>query len=171
MLRNQVSFLLDTSVLISAFARYYMPVVCPGFWEALSRYHDSGQILSIDMVKQELAVWPDKLYEWAQSMPATFFARTSNNALSREYNLLKRTLENRKHYLHPAIDDFMDKADGWLVAFAMATGSTVVTEEVSNAKSKSRVIIPNACDQVGVPCTNPFNMLRSLGVVLELKKP
>ncbi len=171
MLRNQVRYVLDTSAFIGAFTRYYTPAVCPGFWEALSLYHDSGQLLSLDRVLEEIAAKPDKLYEWAKSMPATFFASTSDDEVSREYTKLKRTLESKNHYVGPAIYNFTRKVDSWLVAYAKATGSTVVSEKVHNEKSRSRVIIPNACSQFGVPCMNTFKMLRLLGVVLELKKP
>lgn len=58
-----------------------------------------------------------------------------------------------------AVNTFLQVADYYLVAHALAHGYTVVTHEVA-ALSKKRIKIPNACIGVGVKCMTPFEMLR-----------
>jgi hypothetical protein len=51
-------------------------------------------------------------------------------------------------YTSAAAYEFLDKADAFLVAHAMAGGHEVVTLEKSDANSKHRIKIPDACDAV-----------------------
>ncbi|HEV7447341.1 MAG TPA: DUF4411 family protein, partial [Steroidobacteraceae bacterium] len=54
---------------------------------------------------------------------------------------------------------FLQVADYYLVAHALAIGYTVVTHEVP-ANSIKKVKIPNVCIGVGITCMTPFEMLR-----------
>jgi hypothetical protein len=54
---------------------------------------------------------------------------------------------------------FLQVADYYLVAHALAHGHTVVTHEVP-APSRKRIKIPNACIDLGVKCMTPYEMLR-----------
>jgi len=58
-----------------------------------------------------------------------------------------------------AVSTFLQVADYYLVAHAMAHSLTVVTHEVP-ADSKKRVKIPNACIGLGIKCMTPYEMLR-----------
>jgi len=60
---------------------------------------------------------------------------------------------------------FADTADGWIVAYARAKGSIVVTEE-QPAPQSSKIKIPDVCAAFGVQYVNTFVMLRSLGMRL-----
>ena len=62
-------------------------------------------------------------------------------------------------YTPGAVDLFLQAADSYLVAHALAHGMTVVTHEKPQ-NSKRIVKIPNACVAVGVQCVSPFEMLR-----------
>ena len=59
---------------------------------------------------------------------------------------------------------FLDGADGWLVASALAGSYVVVTQEVEDLRARKRVPIPNVCRAFGVACSDTFQMLRELGV-------
>ncbi len=54
---------------------------------------------------------------------------------------------------------FLQVADYFLVAHALAHSQTVVTHEVA-AESARKVKIPNACIGLGIKCVTPFEMLR-----------
>lgn len=58
-----------------------------------------------------------------------------------------------------AVNSFLQAADYYLVGHALARGDTVVTLEIASTSLK-RVKIPNVCIPLGVPCINPFEMLR-----------
>ncbi len=164
-------YVLDTNVLISAFRRYYKPELCPGFWRALAYYHGCGQILSIDEVLRELAPFDDALIAWARDMPPTFFASSEAVAVSDEFDKMMKIVRGKKQYTEQATTAFSNKADSSLIAYAKATGAIVVTEEVGDIKSKGRVKIPTTCDDVGVPCIDPFTMLCNLKIELDWKEP
>jgi Domain of unknown function (DUF4411) len=65
----------------------------------------------------------------------------------------------RQTYEPAAVNTFLQVADSYLVAHALAHAHTVVTHErVSDAR---RIIkIPNACIGVGIKFMTPYEMLR-----------
>ena len=67
---------------------------------------------------------------------------------------------NNYQYRPAAISTFLQGADYYLVAHALAHGHTVVTHEVADDKAKKIVKIPNVCIGVKVKCMNAFEMLR-----------
>lgn len=56
-------------------------------------------------------------------------------------------------------------ADGWIVAYALAKGCTVVTHEAYAPDAKNRVKIPNVCMAFHVSYTKMLEMLRSFGAL------
>jgi hypothetical protein len=58
-----------------------------------------------------------------------------------------------------AINTFLQVADYYLVAHALAKGYSVVTHEVP-ANSVKKIKIPNVCIGLGIKCVTPFEMLR-----------
>ena len=62
-------------------------------------------------------------------------------------------------YEPAAVNTFLQIADSYLVAHALAHGDTVGTHEMP-APSIKKIKIPNACNGVGVKCMTPFEMLR-----------
>ena len=67
-----------------------------------------------------------------------------------------------------AVATFLQVADYWLVALAVAHDCIVVTHEVP-ADTDSEFKILNACIGLGLRCMNPYEMLRRerAGFVLE----
>ncbi|WP_142950614.1 DUF4411 family protein, partial [Bacillus sp. AFS076308] len=61
-----------------------------------------------------------------------------------------------------AMEEFLAGADPWLIAKAMTTGATVVTQEVLDLKTKRKFIIPNICQELNVPFLNTFELLHRL---------
>jgi hypothetical protein len=64
-----------------------------------------------------------------------------------------------QNYEPAAVSTFLQVADFYLVAHALAHSHVVVTHEVAAASTK-KIKIPNACIGVGVKCMSPFEMLR-----------
>lgn len=62
-------------------------------------------------------------------------------------------------YDQAAVSTFLQVADYYLVAHALAHGHTVVTHEIASASTK-KIKIPNACIGLGIKCMTPFEMLR-----------
>ena len=59
-----------------------------------------------------------------------------------------------------AVSAFLQVADYYLVAQALAHGHTVVTHEIAGT-SRKRIKIPDACIGLGVKCVTPWEMLRT----------
>jgi hypothetical protein len=64
-----------------------------------------------------------------------------------------------QRYDAAAVSTFLQVADYYLVAHALAHGHTVVTHEIASTSTK-RIKIPDACIGLGVKCVTPFEMLR-----------
>ena len=62
-------------------------------------------------------------------------------------------------YQPSAVTTFLQVADYWLVAHALAHQCTVVTHEVP-AETTGKIKIPNACISLDLRCMNPYEMLR-----------
>ncbi|WP_434181414.1 DUF4411 family protein (plasmid) [Clavibacter michiganensis] len=158
-------YLLDTNVFIEAKNRYYAFDLAPGFWEWLEADAAAGVIGSIEEVNGELAAGADDLARWAQAHPEMFESADQRTALK----LVElATWANNGQFTQAAVDEFLDVADYYLVAHAAAHGHTVVTHEIFQANARKRILIPNACQALGVPYCNTFAMLRSRSVRLDL---
>ena len=150
-------YLLDTNIFIQARNLHYGFDFCPGFWEWLIRQNDAGQVGSIDKVGDELQAIDDDLSDWATARGAAFFLPPDDPVLPALARV--STWATGQTYEPAAIATFLQVADYWLVAHALAHGCTVVTHEVP-AASVRKIKIPNACVGLGVPCINPYEMLR-----------
>lgn len=64
-----------------------------------------------------------------------------------------------QQYEPAAINTFLQVADFYLVAHALAGGHIVVTHEVA-ANSVKRIKIPNVCAGLGLRFMTPYEMLR-----------
>jgi hypothetical protein len=63
-------------------------------------------------------------------------------------------------YEPAAVSTFLQVADYYLVAHALAHGLTVVTHKVPSPSAK-KIKIPNVCIGLGVKCMTPYEMLRT----------
>jgi predicted nucleic acid-binding protein len=144
-------YLLDSNVFIEAKNRYYAFDLAPGFWEWLETDAAAGVIGSIEEVGDELLAGGDDLAAWAQQHPG-LFASADLLTVAKLSELAEWA--NGGQFTQAAVDEFLDVADYYLVAHAAAHGHTVVTHEVYQANARRRVLIPNACQALGVPyCT------------------
>ena len=151
------AYLIDASVLIQAKNLHYGFDFCPAFWDWLVEQNCAGKVASIEKVADELHAGEDELADWAAARGDGFFLRPDNiivPALSTVSNWA-----SGNGYQSAAVATFLQVADYWLVAHALAHDCTVVTHEVP-ADTTSKIKIPNACIGLGVPCMNPYEMLR-----------
>lgn len=160
-------YVLDSDVLITAKNSYYAFDLCPGFWNSLLSQHQSGQVYSLDRNRMELQQGrdDDDLVRWVnESVPEGFFLSTHQADVVDAYTRVIMWVQRNTQYFDGAKAKFATGADGWLVAYAMVHGSTVVTLEESRPYSRSQIKLPDVCVQFGVPYENVFTMLRALQV-------
>jgi hypothetical protein len=159
-------YLLDSNVFIEAKNRYYAFDLAPGFWEWLEADAAAGVIGSIDEVSDELTGGADELAQWARDHPGMF--ASADGLTAAKLAELSRWASGGQ-FTQAAVDEFLSVADYFLVAHAAAHGHTVVTHETFQANARKRILIPNACQALGVPYCSTFTMLRSREVRLALE--
>ena len=152
-----MAYLLDADVFIAAKNLHYGFDFCPAFWDWLILKHQEGVVFSVERVGDELAAGEDRLSEWVQERPTSFF-RGSTDAHFPSFNEVRRWVEGHG-YRPTAIDAFLQSGDYHLVGQAHNGRHTVVTQE-KPAATPRRVKVPDACMGVGVKCVNTFQMLR-----------
>lgn len=155
-------YLVDSNVLIEAKNRYYAFDIAPGFWAWLNHAYNGLQVCSIEPVRDELVQGGDELSAWARDHPGFFHAIDS--VTTSHFGALTQWSRSR-NYSEAAISEFLtNAADFFLVAYARAHNHILVTHELSRPGSRKRILIPDACDAMGVSYVNTFSMLRSTRV-------
>ncbi|MGY4904542.1 DUF4411 family protein [Streptomyces sp. 900116325] len=160
-------YLVDSNVLIEAKNRYYAFDIAPGFWAWLDHAHINSLACSIAPVRDELIQGGDELADWAQSH-SDFFRPIDAEATTHFGPLTQWTYT--RPYTAAAVTEFLtNTADFFLVAYARAHKHTLVTHEQPRPDSRKRVLIPDACNALGVTYSNTFVMLRNAQARLDLK--
>ena len=159
-----MSRLLDADVFIQAKNMYYGFDIVPAFWDWLIAANIAGEVYSIEKVAEELVGYADELAEWAKErVRVGGFFLPPDDAVTNSLRQVA-TWANGQNFTEGAVNDFLQKADFYLVAHAHAHGHTVVTMETFQADVISRIKIPNACAGMGVPYENTWEMLRAQGI-------
>ena len=151
------AYLFDSNVFIQAKNLHYGFDFCPAFWDCLVEQNGTGKVASIDKVVDELQAGDDELAEWAAAWGEELFLPPDDAVLP-----ALRTVSDwasGRGYRPAAVATFLQVADYWLVAHALAHGCIVVTHEVP-ADTASKIKIPNACIGLGLRCMSPYEMLR-----------
>ena len=153
-------YLLDANVFIQAKNLHYGFDFVPAFWDWLIRENEAGAVASIERVADELRAGDDDLSEWAAARGEDFFLTPDAVVMP----ALRRVSDwaSTQSYDPAAVSTFLQVADYWLVAHALAYNHVVVTHEVP-ADTIRKIKIPNACIGLGLRCINPYQMLRQEG--------
>lgn len=168
---NPAPFVLDSDAFIAAKNAYYAFDICPGFWNGILRAHQDGSIRSIDRIRNELLSGrkEEDLVQWvATELPATFFDDSNTEDVSAAFAEVMLWVQRSSQYFDRAKAKFATEADGWLVAYSMVHHTVVVTNEQPRPESRNRVLLPDVCDQFGVPRKDTFAMLRQVAIRFEI---
>ncbi len=159
-------YVLDADVFMTAARRYYAFDIAPGFWEALVAQASNGRVLSIDRVKGDIDRGNDDLKVWANSVFLSSFASTAQNDVIEAYRRIISWVQSQSQFTDAARAEFAGGSDGWLLAYAVAKGCVVVTNEKPEPNIKRRVKIPGVCQGFKVRYVDTFEMIRALGIRL-----
>jgi hypothetical protein len=152
-----MSYLLDSDVFIQAKNLHYGLDFCPAFWDWLIASNAAGLVFSTEKVGDEIGAGADELAGWAAGRGPGFFLKPDAAILPALARV--SSWATGQSYEPAAVSTFLQVADFYLVAHALAHGHVVVTHELAAASTK-KIKIPNACIGVGVKCMSPFEMLR-----------
>ncbi len=153
-----MAHLLDANVFIQAKNLHYGFDFCPAFWDWLVVENGAGRVFSVEKVGIELQSGADDLANWAAGQGAAFFLAPEAGTLASLVEV-SRWVTNQR-YQPAAVNTFLQVADYYLVAQALALGFSVVTHEKPE-NSVQKVKIPNPCIALGIKCMTPFEMLRT----------
>lgn len=161
-------FVLDSDVFIAAKNAYYVFDICPGFW-----LHTSESASTASTASKPSCSRANRKKTWSFGSRIRFLQRSST-ALRRK-KCSTPTPRSRcgcseaPNNFDRAKAKFATEADGWLVAYSMVYGTTVVTNEQPRPNSRNRVLLPDVCAQFEVPRKDTFAMLRSLAAKFDLR--
>lgn len=152
-----MAYLLDANIFIQAKNLHYGFDFCPAFWEWLLKQHEAGNIFSIEKVGDELTAGNDELADWAKERENGFFAKPDAAVLP-SLGVVSNWAASQQ-YEPAAVNTFLQVADYYLVAQALASKHTVVSHEIAG-NSRKRIKVPDVCLGLGLKCVTPFEMLR-----------
>lgn len=115
------------------------------------------EVFSIERVGDEIEAGDDELATWASERGPGFFLKPTA-AMFPALGTVSEWAASQS-YEASAVNTFLQIADYYLVAHALAHDYTVVTHEIAS-NSTRKIKIPNACIGLGVKCMSPFEMLR-----------
>lgn len=153
-----MAYLLDSDVFIQAKNLHYGFDICPAFWDWIDVQRAAGTVRSIEKVRDELIGGDDELATWAQERGEEFFLKPGGDVLPSLRDV--SGWANGAGYEAGAVNIFLQAADYYLVAHALAQDHVVVTHERPSPSTK-KIKIPDGCIGVGVKCMTPFEMLRT----------
>lgn len=150
---------IDADVLIQASNRHYPFHRVPKFWSFLDEKMESGEIRASRMVYEEVVAGNDELAKWCRQRKDRGLCVRADREVQRCYSGIAGYV-HANHKPHLAAD-FLKGADAWVIAHALTSDGTVVTEE-SDRSRKSKVKVPTMCRQFSAKCMNTFQMLEDL---------
>lgn len=123
-----MAYLLDANVFIQAKNLHYGFDICPAFGNWLDEGIARGSVVSISHVGDELAAGTDDLADWAKARMSRLFPSPDASTLA---SLTRVSQWAANGGFGPAaVNTFLQIADSFLVAVALAGSHTVVTHEL-----------------------------------------
>lgn len=158
-----MAYIFDTNIFIRS--KNEMPMdIWPTFWERFREMVNSGEIFTSVTVKVEIDKGKDELTEWLkQNAPKSFYLSLDADVMA-QYTITQNWAKSNPVYTQTALNTFANVADAYLVATAAAKQMTLVTYEGSSPNSKRRVMIPDACNALGVRYCDLNTVLKEMGI-------
>ena len=154
---------IDSSVFIEGKKGPYAFDIAPRFWTLLDDLIAQDMIACPITVYDELQNVPDELRNWARARRES--GLFVDPGIDVQVEFARITEHVRQGYPNnQATRRFLDCADPWVIAHAIAERGTVVSLEERVSRDSQQVRIPNICNQLNTCCINTYEMLRELGV-------
>lgn len=145
----------DTSAILNGRRDLFRPAVFVGLWTRIEDEIARGDIRAVDEVQRELSKRDDDAKQWADRQPDLFCPLSqqiqdgARQVLSLYPNLVRQGGKR-------------SGADPFVIALALVTKGTVVSEETASGNlSKPR--IPDVCSDLGVPCVTLMGYIEAQG--------
>lgn len=154
---------LDSNIFIEGKKDPYGFDIAPRFWTLLDELIENVQISCPRQVYDELMDAQDDLKGWAQNRRASgLFLDPDQRVQEAVRDIAQYVVE--RYPDNQARRRFLDRADPWVIAHAIAHGGAVVTFESRAPANSQQVKIPNVCHRFDVRCITTYQMIRELGI-------
>lgn len=133
--------------------RAYDYEVFPAVWDKVGDMADSGLLLSIEDVYEELKAQDDLVFDWAKKH-SKMFLPLDKDIQSKASQILST---------HPGLVDLKKRksgADPFVIATGLVHSCAIVTEEV-RSMNPARPKIPDVCKAYRLECIRLLEMLRN----------
>ncbi len=113
------------------------------------------------MVFAEVVDYDDYLHIWCRQRRKHGLGVTATRAVQERYADIAGYVYT--HHSRRNADEFCRKADGWVIAHALAAeGQSVVVTHETEKSAKGKIKIPKVCDAFGMKWINLYQMLTEL---------
>lgn len=167
-------FLIDSNAFINPFRFYYAFDLVPAYWNKLKKHLDSGRVVVLDAVKDEIEKGQDELSEWLSKVDNLVVVPKVTEQTVKEYQEVMQFVAGSGYYKESALTTWAPAniADPWLIASAKSNGYTLVTEEaksggLSKKTPNKEAKIPDVAEHLGVKTIRVYDMMRSLGIIIQ----
>lgn len=153
-------FLIDTNVFIQAKNFHYKFCFCKGFWDLILDLHEKQILYSIKSVFDELTDNNnDELAIWINNnIPESFWLNHYQ-----AYHTYSKIINwaNNQNFTSKAIQEFAreEKADAWLVAYAVEHDFSIISQEKSNPLSKKKIYLADVSREFTIPYFTIYEFL------------
>lgn len=132
-----MAFILDTNIFLQAKNKDYPFTYFPGFWEWLDSGFKTRQFLLLSSVYKEVSGGDDEVSDWIKSRKQYVIKEEKAKDYIINHKKIVNFL-NDKGFTH--MNDFLQKADGSLIAYAMTSGDMVITHELPRPDSLRSIL-------------------------------
>lgn len=147
-----MSYSLDTSGFLDAWARHYPIDVFPSIWDRLDQAVSSGILFASEEVLHELARKDDQAHSWMKARPRMIVPFDSE--------IEARVIELMVRFPR-LVDERKGRSGGdpFVIAIAVVKGLTVITGENPTNKLEAPRI-PDVCKELRIPCIRILDFFR-----------
>ena len=166
---TQQSFLIDANSFIEPYRKYYSFDFTTAFWDQMGQNIKDGNIVILDIVRDEIMRGDDDLTNWIKALPIGKLVDHREGQILANYGRVLQHIQSSPYFKESALTEWAKEsvADPWLIAAAKACNCQIVTFEVANTNPDPKqpwkaAKIPTVAKEFGVTTLDLFSMMRSL---------
>lgn len=170
---SEEKFIIDTNSFIEPYNKYYSFDLAANFWEQLKYHFEAGNIVLLDMVKDEISKGEDDLSEWLNGINILKEIDHRTSDIPFNYGRVLQAIQDNPIYKETALANWSQEtvADAWLIATALTNNYTVITFEKGQLTPNSKNVfknakIPDVAEDFGVKVADLYYLMRKLGIKL-----